>query len=75
MAKNVLDAGASGIIDPRVESRAEAEKAVDAAYYPPGGKRGVGLARAQAYGNGFERYRNGMNDSLVVVAMIGSKKE
>lgn len=74
VAKNVLDAGASGIIIPRVESRAEAEKAIDATYYPPGGKRGVGLARAQAYGFGFERYRNQMDDSLVVIVMIESKK-
>lgn len=72
LIKNVLDAGATGIIVPMVESRKEAERAVDATYYPPGGKRGVGLARAQAYGSGFEHYRKQIDESLIVIAMIES---
>jgi len=74
LIKNVLDAGATGIIVPMVESRKEAERAVDATYYPPDGKRGVGLARAQAYGSGFEHYRKQMDESLIVIAMIESDK-
>ena len=54
--KRVLDAGADGIIVPSVNSAAEAQKAVDSVKYPPFGKRGVGLARAQSYGFGFESY-------------------
>jgi len=72
-AKRVLDAGAAGIIVPTVESAAEARRAVDAAYYPPQGKRGVGLARAQRYGSGLEEYRAGLAESLVVIAMIESR--
>ena len=72
LIKNVLDAGADGVIVPMVESRKEAERAVDAAYYPPGGKRGVGLARAQAYGSGFDQYRKQIDESLIVIAMIES---
>ncbi|MGA1823518.1 MAG: HpcH/HpaI aldolase family protein [bacterium] len=74
LAKNVLDAGATGIIVPMVESKEEAQRAVESAYYPPVGKRGVGLARAQAYGSGFETYKKKIQDSLVVIAMIETQK-
>lgn len=73
-AQRVLDAGASGIIVPRVESAADARRAVDAAYYPSTGHRGVGLARAQAYGSGLKDYRVSMTETLVVIAMIESRK-
>ncbi len=56
--KRMLDAGADGIIVPSVNSALEAKRAVDSVRYPPHGKRGVGLARAQAYGFGFESYRD-----------------
>lgn len=38
----MLDAGASGLLIPMVESRAEAEAVVTATTYPPAGRRGVG---------------------------------
>ena len=72
--KHVLDAGAAGIIIPMIESREEALRAVASSYYPPRGNRGVGLARAQAYGSGFEEYRERMDDSLVVIAMIETNR-
>ena len=66
--KAVLDSGAAGVIVPMVNSRADAEAAVQAAKYPPLGRRGVGLARAQAYGQGFDEYvRHANQDSLLVV--------
>jgi 4-hydroxy-2-oxoheptanedioate aldolase len=40
--KRVLDNGAMGIVVPMVNSRAEAEAAIDAALYPPVGTRSVG---------------------------------
>ena len=54
--KRVLDAGADGIIVPMVKNRAEALQALEYTYYPPRGKRGVGLSRAQRYGIGFDQY-------------------
>lgn len=54
--KRVMDAGAQGIIVPMVKSLADVEKAANAMFYPPKGTRGVGLARAQSYGAGFETY-------------------
>ena len=38
--------------------------------YPPNGKRGVGLARAQGYGSSFERYREWVNQESVVVVQV-----
>jgi 2-dehydro-3-deoxyglucarate aldolase len=68
--KRVLDAGADGIIIPSVNSALEAKKAVQAVYYPPFGKRGVGLARAQGYGFNFENYREGKAKEIILIAQI-----
>ena len=68
--KRVLDSGADGIIVPMVCTGAEAKMAVEYAKYPPVGKRGVGLNRAQRYGFNFEGYKSWVNDSLVVIAQI-----
>jgi len=68
--KRVMDAGANGIIVPMVESREDVIKASDAMYYEPDGKRGVGLARAQNYGAGFEAYRSNLKVNGVLVVQI-----
>jgi len=68
--KRVLDAGADGVIVPMVCSREEAEQAVSFAKYPPEGKRGVGLNRAQRYGFAFNEYREWVDRNLVVIAQI-----
>lgn len=68
LIKRVMDAGAHGVIVPMVNTKQDAEKAVGSVKYPPKGFRGVGLARAQKYGLGFQKYKE-WNDkhSLVVV--------
>ena len=48
--KRVLDAGARGIIAPMIENANQMRDIINACHYPPTGKRGMGLARAQAYG-------------------------
>ena len=68
--KRVLDAGADGIIVPSVNSAAEAQKAVEAVKYPPEGKRGVGLARAQSYGFGFDQYRDTTSKEIKLIVQI-----
>jgi len=68
--KRVMDAGASGIMVPMIKSADDARAAVDAVYYPPEGTRGVGLARAQGYGSGFQAYRQWLRDNAVIIAMI-----
>jgi len=48
--QQALDAGAEGVIVPRVESATEAAEAVALARYPPEGRRGNGPGRAALYG-------------------------
>jgi 2-dehydro-3-deoxyglucarate aldolase len=68
--KRVMDAGAKGVIVPMVNTREEAEAAVSAVKYPPVGKRGVGLARAQQYGFGFDSYKLWVEEGSIVIVQI-----
>lgn len=68
--RRFLDAGAYGIIVPRVNSGAEAEMAVRACKYPPLGERGIGMGRAHNYGAGFKEYLNSANKEIVLILQI-----
>ncbi len=68
--KRVMDSGATGVVVPMVNSRSDAENAVAAVYYPPKGRRGVGLARAQGYGTSFAAYRDWLESEAVVIIQI-----
>ncbi len=68
--KRVLDAGANGVIVPMIKSGEEAKQTVDYVKYPPLGKRGVGLARAQKYGTAFNEYKEWQKDGSVIIAQI-----
>lgn len=68
--KRVMDAGANGIIVPMIKSAEEAAKAVSYVKYPPVGKRGVGLSRAQNYGVSFNEYMNWVQKESVIIAQI-----
>lgn len=70
LVKRALDAGATGIVVPMVNSVDDARRAVDAARYPPVGSRGAGLFRAQGYGLEFESYRERADAETVVVVQI-----
>lgn len=64
-----LDAGALGVIIPRVETRAEVEQAVSYAKYPPLGRRGAGGRARYAYesrGVG-EAVEEGNAETMVIV--------
>jgi 4-hydroxy-2-oxoheptanedioate aldolase len=69
--KRVLDSGAWGIVVPMVNSRAEAEAAVEAAKFPPRGNRSIGgnmrTVRWQATG---EEYHQHADDEILVVLQI-----
>jgi 4-hydroxy-2-oxoheptanedioate aldolase len=45
-----LDAGFEAIVLPRVESASEVARALDAAYFPPRGKRGISGGRITGFG-------------------------
>jgi 4-hydroxy-2-oxoheptanedioate aldolase len=69
--KRVLDAGAWGIVVPMVNSRAEAELAAEATFYPPKGNRSVGgsapALRFQASGREYLDYAN---DEIALILQI-----
>lgn len=69
--KRVLDAGAWGVVVPMVNSRAEAEQAVEAMRYYPQGARSVGGGRhgLSFRSSGVDYYRNA-NDELLLVLQI-----
>jgi 2-keto-3-deoxy-L-rhamnonate aldolase RhmA len=68
--KRLLDSGADGVIVPTVETVEQVEKIIEWTKYPPIGKRGFGVARAQGYGHDFEKYITEWNKSSVLVIQI-----
>ena len=63
-----LDAGATGVIIPLINSASEAEAAIRACMYPPIGDRSTGPTRAAViYGN---NYVHASNDSVQCIPMI-----
>ncbi len=68
--KRAMDTGVDGVIVPMIKTREEAEAAVAAVRYPPFGRRGVGLARAQKYGFGFQEYMKWLVKESVVIGII-----
>lgn len=68
--KQVLDIGVDGVMVPMVETPAEAETLVEATRYPPDGKRGTGVWRAQEYGERLVEYVKSADESLLRVAQL-----
>jgi 2-dehydro-3-deoxyglucarate aldolase len=68
--KRVLDAGADGVIVPMIRNKEEAIQAVNFVKYPPLGKLGFGLNRAQKYGTAFDTYQDWVKNNVVVIAQI-----
>ena len=71
--KRVMDAGARGVIIPLVSSPQEVIQVKNNVKYPPSGKRGMGLARAQGYGERFAEYMEEINREAIIIAMIEDK--
>jgi 2-keto-3-deoxy-L-rhamnonate aldolase RhmA len=69
--RRALDLGAAGVIVPLVNSAGEAERAVQAAHYPPRGIRGYAWQRGNAWGRNFDEYARAFRP--VVVVMIESR--
>jgi 2-keto-3-deoxy-L-rhamnonate aldolase RhmA len=70
LIKKAMDCGATGVIVPMVNTKQDAIDAVNAVYYPPFGKRGVGLFRAQNYGEGFAKYLDTYKDNTTLIVQI-----
>lgn len=72
MARRLLDSGADGIIVPMVQNAEDVEKMIAWAKYPPLGRRGFGVSRAQGYGMDFSEYTKTWNESSIMIAQIES---
>ena len=68
--KRMMDAGASGVIVPMVNSLEDVERAVSAVHYPEKGTRGVRLARAQGYGTTFQGNLDWLKNEAVIIAIV-----
>src|SRR5205823_4014685 len=68
-----LDAGAGGVIVPRVGSAAVAEAVVAAARYPPLGERGLGPGRAAGYGTRVADYLERANEDVLVALQVETR--
>lgn len=67
-----LDAGAAGVIVPRVDNAQQARAVVRAAKYPPDGARGMGLARAHGHGLRHADYVRHANVETAVIVQAES---
>lgn len=65
-----LDAGAHGLIVPKVSSAAEARAVVDAAFYPPKGTRGLNPIRSSAFFTDMADYFAHANARVLVGVQI-----
>ena len=68
--KKALDIGPAGIIIPQVKTADETQRVMELCKYPPQGKRTVGIARAQGYGEKFQEYVANANENTAVILMI-----
>ena len=71
--QQALDAGAGGVVVPRIEDAATLREIIAGCQWPPAGRRGVGFSRANVFGKHFEAYKGEAKQPLVV-AQIESKK-
>lgn len=67
--KQVLDAGAGGVIVPMVKDASELVAVRDACRWPPSGTRGVAFMRANSFGKNFNQYKEEAQSPLLI-AMI-----
>jgi 4-hydroxy-2-oxoheptanedioate aldolase len=65
-----LDAGAAGIVVPRVDDAEGAAAAVAATRYPPIGERGLGPSRATGFGVDIPAYKARANDDLLLAVQV-----
>lgn len=71
--KRAVDLGVDGLMIPLVESAEDARRAVEAAYYPPAGRRGMapGVVRASGFGQD-PRYVAEAAERLLLMCQIES---
>jgi len=74
-AQRILDAGASGIMFPQIQSAEEARGAIEMMYYPPRGTRGMAkMTRATGFGRFANEYINNLDQNLLCIIQIETLK-
>jgi 2-keto-3-deoxy-L-rhamnonate aldolase RhmA len=69
--QRILDAGASGIMFPQIQTSQEADDAIRMMYYPPRGARGMAkMVRATGFGRHADEYIANLEKNLVGVIQI-----
>jgi 2-dehydro-3-deoxyglucarate aldolase len=71
LARRLLDAGCQGILVPVVEDRKSFDKFAEHCFFPPHGKRGLGLVRANEWGKKLQEYYKTF--SPIIIAQIETK--
>lgn len=71
--RQVLDAGAGGVIIPNLEEAHALEQIRDNCRWPPAGKRGVGFCRGNLYGLHFSEYKEEAQSPLLVAQIESSR--
>jgi 2-keto-3-deoxy-L-rhamnonate aldolase RhmA len=74
LIKAALDVGVDGVMVPLVETPAEAAAIVEAAKYPPAGRRGFGPWRASNYFLDLPTYQGTADDHVAIIPQIESAK-
>ena len=70
LIKRILDIGYQGVIVPNIENKEQALSVIDAVHYPPLGKRGMGLYRAQKFGEDLKSYILNAKKNNVIILQI-----
>ncbi len=69
--QRILDAGASGIMFPQIQTSLETDEAIRMMYYPPRGGRGMAkMVRATGFGKYANEYISGVEKNLLGVIQI-----
>ena len=70
LIKQILEAGAEGVVIPLVNTKEDAKRAVAACKYPPEGIRGIGCGRGARYGRDFAGTLANANENVLVCVQI-----
>lgn len=68
--KRFLDAGASGVIAPLINTADQARELVRSVKYPPQGERSIGFGRSHDYGFRFDEYMETANQQTFICVQI-----
>lgn len=72
--RRLLDAGMEGVIVPMIRTLDEVRAVVDAAKFPPLGRRGAGAAPVNVFGAAMGDYVRDANDGVLLMLMVETRE-